>query len=171
MLLVLICVVSLALQSSVSLNIHNQCQAIKLMSPVYFIHSGRWKVVPDSEIGVNVSMRNRIELDAEQDILEGALAYKIQHTESTQDESKRIWLLIAWHGKHTKEPLVCVSLAERNKRLDEDKLRKVYQRHWPSFKDQSKSKWELNGTTMLVTTIRVTDECYRWDVFISEERK
>jgi hypothetical protein len=88
---VLICVVSLALQSPVLLNIHNQCQGINLTSPVYFIHGGRWPIAPDQAIDVNAVMQNPIEFDAKQNILEGALVYRIQrkHITSAQDESKK----------------------------------------------------------------------------------
>jgi hypothetical protein len=162
---------SLALRPSLSLNIHNQCHAINLTSLVYFIHGGKWHVVPDSEIYVNDVMRNRLKFNSGQDIFEGALAYKIQHTESTRNESKSIWLLVAWHGEHRKGLHVRASVVERNKRLDEDRLRKLYQKHWPLLKEQSKSKWELNNTTKLETTIKLMNGGYRWDIFISEEKK
>jgi predicted deacetylase len=98
---VLIRVVSFALQSLVELNIYNQCKSINLTSPVYFMSGGKWNVVPEQEIDVNTVMRNCIELDSGQDMLEGALVYRIQakkHTESDktdQDELKHIWLLVA----------------------------------------------------------------------------
>jgi hypothetical protein len=173
---VLICIVSLALHSPVSLNIHNQCKNINLISPVCFMHGGRWNEVLDQEIDVNVVMKNHIEFDAEQDILEGALVYKVQkkHVESDQDESKCIWLLVAWSGEHKKGLHVCALLAEYNKRLDEDRLGKLYERRWPLLKTQvntTKSNWMLNDTTMLVMTIRVANRGYRWDIFISEESK
>jgi hypothetical protein len=127
---VLTCVVSFALQSPVSLNIYNLCQNINLISPVYFIHGGRWDAVPDHEIGANAIMSRCIKFDSGQDILEGALVYKIQrkHVEPTQDELKDIWLLAAWNGKHIKELHVCTLLVEHNKRLDKDKLRRLYQK-------------------------------------------
>jgi hypothetical protein len=173
---VLICVISLTLPSLVSLNIHNRCQLISLISPVYFIHGGRWHVVPDREIDVDTVMQNRIELDTEQDILEGALVYRIQrkHVESAYDESKRIWLLVAWNGEYTKGLHVRALLIEYNKRLDEDRLRRSYQKRWPLLKTQpsaTKSNWILDDVTMLVTTIKVTNRGYRWDISISEERK
>jgi hypothetical protein len=170
---VLSCVVSLALQSLVSLNVHNWCQDINLTSPVYFIHGGRWHVVPDQEIDANAVMQNRLEFDVKRDILEGVLVYRIQgkHVESAQDESKHIWLLVAWNREYTKGLDVCALLVENNKQLDEDRLKKLYQSHWPSLGEQAKSNWTLNDTTMLKTTIRVMNGGYRWDIFISEEEK
>jgi hypothetical protein len=169
---VFICVVSLTLRLSVSLNIHNQCQDIHLISPVYFIHGGKWHVAPDQEIDANAVMQNCIELDAEQDILNGALAYRIQRkdAESVQDESKSIWLLVAWNDEHTKELHVHALLVEPNKKLDEDRLRKLYQKHWPLLRAQADAtggSWALNDTTRLTSAIRVTNGGYRWDVFIS----
>jgi hypothetical protein len=170
------CAFSLALQSLVSLNIHNWCQNINLTSPIYFIHGGRWHVVPDKEIDVDAVMQNRLEFDAGQDILEGALVYRIQkkHAESAQDKPKRIWLLVAWNGEYTKELHVCVLLVEHNKRLDEDRLRKLYKRRWPLLEARANAtggSWTLNNTTKLATTIKATDEGYRWDISISEESK
>jgi hypothetical protein len=170
---VLICIASLILQSSVLLNIHNQCRSISLTSTVYFIYGGKWHTVPDPEIDVNTVMQNRIESDAEQDILKGALVYKVQrrHVESAQDKSRHIWLLVVWHGERTEGLHVCASLIEYNKRLDESRLKKLYQKHWPLLEEQSKSKWALDDTTMLKTAIGVMNGGYRWDIFISERKR
>jgi hypothetical protein len=173
---VLICVVSLALQSTISFNIYNLCRTINLISPVYFIHGGKWNVVPDQKIDVSAVMKNCLEFDAGQNILEGALAYKIQrkHAKSTQDESKRTWLLAAWNGEYTKGLHVCALLVEHSKRLDEDRLKKLCQKRWPLLKTQTntiKSDWTLNSTTMLTTTVKVKNGGYRWEIFITEKRK
>jgi hypothetical protein len=69
---ILIHVVSLALHSPVLLNIHNQCQDITLISPLYSMYGGKWHVTPDQEIDVDAVMRNRIEFDSERNVLEGA---------------------------------------------------------------------------------------------------
>jgi hypothetical protein len=158
------------------LNIHNQCENISLTSPVYFIHGGKWSVVPGPEIDVNTVMQNRIEFDAEQNMLEGALVYRIQrkHVESAQDESKHIWLLVAWNGEHTKGLHACALLVEHNKRLNEDRLRRLYQKRWPLLKERANAtggSWTLNDMTKFATTIRAMNRGCRWDIFISEERK
>jgi hypothetical protein len=170
---VLICVVSLALQSLVSLNIHNWCQDFHLTSPIYFVHGGKWHVTLDQELDVDAVMSNHIEFEAKRDILEGALVYRVQrqHVASTQDESKQNWLLIGWNGEHTKGLHVRVSLIEHNKKIDEDTLKKLYQKLWPLLETQAnttRSSWVLNDTTMLETTVKVTNRSYRWDIFISE---
>jgi hypothetical protein len=171
---VLICVVSLTLQLPVLLNMHNWCQDIHLTSPVYFMHGGKWHVVPDQEICANTVMQNCLELDAGQDLLEGALIYRIQRknaksARSIQDESKCIWLLVTWHGKHTEGLYVRVLLVEHDNELDENRLRRLYQKRWPLLKAQTKSNWTLNDMTILKTTIRVMNGGYRWDIFISEK--
>jgi hypothetical protein len=158
------------------LNIHNQCQNIHLLSPVYFIHGGKWHVVLDQEIDANVVMRKHLKSYSGEDILEGALVYRIQrkHVESAQDESKCIWLLVAWNGEYTKGLHVCALLVEYNKNLNEDRLRRLCQKRRPLLKAQAnvtKSNWTLDDTTMLTTTIEMTNEGYGWDIFISEERK
>jgi hypothetical protein len=176
---VLICVISLVLQSPVSLNIHNQGQGIGLISPVYFMYGGRWNVVPDQEIDIDTVMRNCIEIDSGQDILEGALVYKIQrkHIESdksAQDESKHIQLLVAWHVEYTKELHVCALIVEHDGELDEHKLRMLHQKYWHLLNaqvDPIKNNWRLNDATVLKTEIKVINGGYRWDIFISEERE
>jgi hypothetical protein len=161
------------LQLSVSLNIHNWCQDINLISPVYFIHGGKWNAEPDQEVDASTVVQNNLEFDAGQNILEGALIYRVQgkYVESDQDESKRTWLLVAWRGEHTKGLDVCALLVEYNKQLDEDRLRRLYQKRWPSLKaraNATRSNWTLDNTTTLETTIKVMNGGYRWDLFISE---
>jgi hypothetical protein len=171
----LICI-SLILRSPVLLNIHNQCENINLISPAYFIHGGKWHVVPSQKIDVNDLMSNRLEFDSGQDILEGALIYRLQrrHTESpkpAQDESKHIQLLVAWRVEPTKESYVCALLVEHDKELDGDKLRRLQQKHWhrlDAWFNSIRSSWLLDITTVLKTAVIVMNEGYRWDIFISE---
>jgi hypothetical protein len=132
---------SLALQSPVSLNIYTQCHDISLTSPVYFIRGGKWHAVPDQEIDINIVMRNYLKFDSRQDILEGVLIYRIQrkHDEfdkSAQDKSKRIHLLVAWHAEHAKGLHVRALLVKHDKKLDEDKLKKLYQKYWYLLKSR-----------------------------------
>jgi hypothetical protein len=174
---VLICVVSLTLQLPVLLNIHNRCQDINLTSLVYFMDGGWWNVLPDQGIDANAIMRNRIKPDSGQNVLEGALVYKIQKRQNTesdeliQDESKHIQLLVVWHVDHIKGLRVRALLIEHDKKLDEDKLRWLYQKYWHSLNawiDPIESNWMLDDATMLATTIKTMNGGYRWDIFISE---
>jgi hypothetical protein len=189
---VLIYVVSLVLQSPISLNIHNQGQSINLISPVYFVHGGKWHTALDQEIHTNVSMRSCIEFDSGQDILEGALVYKIQKMETSflerecstqrkrakidklvQDESRHIQLLVAWRVEHTKELNVRALLVEHDGELDEHKLRILYQKYWHLLNaqvDPIKSKWQLNDTTVK-TKIKTMNGDYRWDILISDKEE
>jgi hypothetical protein len=62
-------------------------------------------------------------------------------------------------------------LTEHNKKLDENKLRKLHQKHWHLFNTQdnsTKSNWILNDKTTLTTTIKETNGGYGWDIFVSE---
>jgi hypothetical protein len=169
---VLICV-SLTLQSPVSLNIHNQSQVINLISPVYFMHGGRWRVIPDQEIDVNTTTRNHIGFDSGQNILEGALVYRIQRkrAESAQDESKHIQLLVAWRGKYTGKLHVRVMVIEHDRELDKDNMKKLYQKYWHLLNtliNPVGSNWLLNDTEVLATTVIIMNGGYRWDISISE---
>jgi hypothetical protein len=141
--------------------------------------SGRWHVVPDQEIDVDTVMRNCIEFSSRQDILEGALVYRIQrkHAEydrPAQDRSKCIQLLVAWHVEHTKELHMRALLIEHDGELDEDKLRQVYQKYWHSLDtlvNSTEMNWLLDDATMLETKIKAMNGDYRWDIFISEGSK
>jgi hypothetical protein len=177
---VLICIVSLALYSSVSLNIHNQRKVANLISPVYYIHSGRWHVAPDQKIGVDAVMQNRLEFDSGQNIMEGALVYKIQkqHVEPdefVQEESKCIQLLVSWRVDHTKGPHIRVLVVEHDKEFncDEDKLRQLYQKCWHSLDaliNPMGDNWLVDDATIL-TTVKTMSGGYRWDIFVSEGKE
>jgi hypothetical protein len=175
---VLIRVVSLVLQSPISLSIFNAHEDINLTSPVHFIHGGKWHVAPDQEIDAIDVMRNYLEFDSGQDILEGALVYKIQreHAESDeviQDESKSVHLLVAWYVDQTKGSDVRALLVEHDKGLnwDEDKLKKLYQRHWHSFDawiSPTGCIWLLDDATVLSVGVDAVNGDYRWDIVIAE---
>jgi hypothetical protein len=179
-LFVLIYVVSLVLQSPISLNIYNARQGINLTSPVYFMHGGKWHVVPRQKIDVNSVMRNHIEFDSGQDILEGALVYKIQRKyaesdESVQDESRSIHLLVAWRGEYTKGLYVRVFLVEHDNEFnwDEDKLRRLYQKYWyplDAWVDFIGNNWLLDDTAVLTARVDVMNGGYKGDIVIYERK-
>jgi hypothetical protein len=140
---VLIRIVSLVLRSPILLNIYNVYQGISLISPTYFIHGGSLYVAPDQEIDANFMMRNWLKFDSGQDILEGALIYRIQrqHAEfdkPIQDGLEDIQLLIVWRGEYKKELHVHILLVEHDKRFnwDKDKLRRLHQKYWHSLNAQ-----------------------------------
>jgi hypothetical protein len=66
------------------------------------------------------------------------LVYRIQrkHVGFAQDESKHIWLLVAWGGEHIKGLHVCALVVEHNKRLDEDRLKRLHQKYWSLLEEQ-----------------------------------
>jgi hypothetical protein len=169
---VLIYVVSLALHLPIPLYIHNWCQDIYLTSPVYFMRGGRWCVVPNQRIHVDVVMQSCLGFDIGQDVLGGALAYRLQEkcAKSDQDKLNYIWFIVAWYGKHTKGLHVHALLVKHNKKLDERKLKELYRKRWPLLKaqaDTTRGSWLLDDTTVLETTIKVMHKGHRWDIFIS----
>jgi hypothetical protein len=159
------------------LNIHNRCQDINLTSPVYFIHGGRWHVIPDQEIDVSDVMWDYLEFDSEQDILEGALVYRIQRQniesdELDQGESKNIQLLVAWCGEYTKGLHVRAFLVEHDSELDKDKLKRLYRKYWHSldvWDGLIGSNWLLDNETVLMAASIVMNGGYKWSIFIYEE--
>jgi hypothetical protein len=169
------------LQPLVSLNIHNRCQNINLISPVYFIHGGRWHVAHDPEADASAIMRNYIEFDSEQDILEGALVYRIQEKRVKTDKSvqvkpKRAQFLVIWRGEYTRELHVRTLLVEDDEEINwtEDKLKQLHQKYWHplnTWVDPIEDNWLLNSATVLKTTIKAINDGYRRDMFISERTK
>jgi hypothetical protein len=148
-----------------------------MTSPAYFVHGGKWHVAPNQEIDANDVMRNRIEFDSGQDVLEGALVYKIQmrqHIESDefiQDELKVIELLVVWSFERTKGLHVRALLIEHDEKFDEDKLKKLYQVNADTLDARVEfigSNWLLNDVTILMTAVKVMNGGYRCDIFISE---
>jgi hypothetical protein len=173
---VLIYIASLALQPSIAFNIYNQCQTIKLTSPVYFIHGGKWHAALDQKIDTNAIMRNHLELDSRVDILEGVLMYRLQRkytmfSKFFNDESRLIQLLVVWRIEYANELYVRALLVEHDSELDEDKLKRLYQKHWyllGTQVDPIERNWRLRDGKGLITTIETRNEGYKWDIFITE---
>jgi hypothetical protein len=137
--------------------------------------------VPDPEIDANTVMRNCIELDPEQNILEGALIYKIQRKlyaesdEFVQDEAKNIRLLVTWHSEYTKGLDIRALLIENDKEFnwDEDKLRRLHQKYWHLFDvlaDFIGSSWLLDDATVLTSAVDVMNGGYKLDIVIYEKK-
>jgi hypothetical protein len=73
-----------------------------------------------------------------------------------------------------KELHVCALLVEHDSELDEHKLKRLYQKYWHLLKTQINpigSNWLLDDATALLTTIKVMNGDYRWDIFITKEIK
>jgi hypothetical protein len=178
---VLICVTSFVLRSPISLNIYNGCLHTNLMSPAYFIHGGKWDILPDKRVDIIHIMRSRLEFDPGQDVLEGALVYEIRRKliesgEFIQNESKSIHLLVAWHIDHTKGSAVYALLVEHDKEFnwDEDKLRRLYQKYWHPLGAWSKfigNNWLLNDATVLRAAVDIMNGGYKLDIIISERNE
>jgi hypothetical protein len=168
---VLICVISLALHLPIPLYIHNWCQDIYLTSPVYFIRGGRWYVVPNQRIHIDAIMQSCLGFNVGQDVLEGALAYRLQekYAKSDQDKLSHIWFVVAWHGEHTKGLRIHTLLVKHNEELNEYKLKELYRKRWPLLEKANitRGHWLLDDTTTLETTIKVMHKGHRWDIFIS----
>jgi hypothetical protein len=140
------------------------------------MRGGKWHVVPDQGIGVDAVMQNRIEFYPRKSILEGALVYRIQrkHDESdetTQDKSKIVQLLVAWHVDHAKGLNIRALLIEHSKKLVKYKLKRLYRKYWHLLKayvNPIGSNWLLHDATVLTTTVKTMNGDCRWDISISE---
>jgi hypothetical protein len=136
------------------------------------MRGGRWCAVPNQRIHVDAVMMNHIGFDIEQDVMEGALAYRLRekYAKSAQNELNHIWFIVAWYGEHTKRLRIHALLVKHNEKLNKYRLRKLYRKRWPLLKAQAnttRGSWPLDDTTMLETTIKVMHKGHRWDIFIS----
>jgi hypothetical protein len=119
---------------------------------------------------------HRLEPNSIGNTLEGILIYRLQKkhaifVKSFHDEAKHIQLLIAWRIEYTKEVYVRALLVEHDSELDEDKLKRLYQKCWHILEanvDLIESKWMIDDTTILTTAVKTINEGYRWNIFISK---
>jgi hypothetical protein len=97
-----------------------------MISPVYFIHGGKWHVVSGQKTDVDAVMRNHLEFDSGKDIMEGALMYRIRRKHTEYYKSKYIQLLVAWRIEHEKGLHVHALLIGHDGKLDKNRLRRLH---------------------------------------------
>jgi hypothetical protein len=135
-------------------------------------------VISDQKIDADAVMRNHIEFDPGQDIMDGILICRIQrqHAEfdkSTQNESRYVQLLITLHAEHTNGLHIRALLVEHDKKLDwdEDKLKKLHQVNANTLGAQVNfigNNWLLDDVKILSMTMKAVNGGYRWDIFITK---
>jgi hypothetical protein len=185
---ILIHAVSLALQLSSCVTIHNQCLNTKLISPIYFGNGAVCPKLSDQLIDIGTKMDASFEINVTQYDFEGVLLFKLQRysdnqhnmnittTENDRNETKCIQMFVAWKAKDSK-PFAHIVLVEHTKEVtwNEDQLKKLYYENcrWLKEYDSTTSyTWFIDNNMSLKTSFRIgySKGNFELSIHISEER-
>jgi hypothetical protein len=179
MIIVLTYTVSLDIQPSVKLNIHNRCLNVDLISPTYVTSDGlECHRPPAYRVCVGDTMRSGF-LIKPNDESHGVLIYKIQRrqphksTKISEDTSSAAQLLVIWRVFESNKSNVVVLVVEHDKRLDGNKDGLVYfhNKSFGRFRRTPGSTtvlWTLDDNTALMITPEIMNEDRILDITISE---
>jgi hypothetical protein len=138
--------VSLTLQRTMNVTIHNQYPVIELVSPIYFCNYGSYYEYPVERTGTDAGsvMKINFKFDPNQKKSGGILMYKIQRKVNTrsihqsnvdpiyakvvEETLEMIRLLVIWRVKDHVKPRAKVIFVEHDNELvlNEDKLAQLY---------------------------------------------
>jgi hypothetical protein len=160
-LIVLMYVVSLSIQPSVKLNIHNLCLNVSLTSPIYVTSDGlECHRPPDYKVYTRNTTRFGFIIHKSDNASFGVLVYKLQgrqshkSTEIGKDTSSAAQLLVVWRISESNELYADVLLVEYDKALtwNEDKLNKLYYENYSRLKECNNtisSTWFMDNNMTL----------------------
>jgi hypothetical protein len=183
MLTVLIYDLSLFIEPSVKLNIHNQCRNVSLTSPIYITGEElEFHKPPDYKICAGDTMKSGFTIRSDDESY-GVLIYKLQRSqphESTkinENASKVFHLLVVWKTSILDEIYADVLLVECDKGFtwNEDNLNELYYVNYDQFKkydDITSYIWFMDNNMILETTFNVRNlkGNHELSISISEER-
>jgi hypothetical protein len=170
--LMLMCIVSLNPQKTMTMTIHNQYPDIELVSPVYFCNRGKRYKYRVKRVHDNTVTKIGFRFDLDQDEYGGILMYTIRRKSNTRSDhqssidpiyakvieeaSKMTRLLIIWKNKHL-GPKVNITLVECDNKfsLNEDKLVRLYENVNDIPSDYNPSSWLVCNNTALRATHEV----------------
>jgi hypothetical protein len=177
-LIVLIYAVSLSIQPSIKLDIHNQCLNVDLVSPTYIIGDAlECHRAPDRKVCAGDTMRSGFIINKPGNESDGALIYRLQRkgsrkfTEIDESTLNTIQFLIIWRTSESKKLCVDAMLVEHDKGLDKDNLKELRRKNINRFKlcpDSAIETWLLDANTALMTTSKIMNEDRILNVTISE---
>jgi hypothetical protein len=183
MLIVLIHAVSLPIQPSIKLSIHNQCLNVDLVSPIYTTY-GRLEChrAPNHNAYVGDVMRcDFIVCDSGNEscgILICELQRKQLHesTEICKDTSNAAYLLVVWGISKSNRLYADVLLIEHDKIFiwSIDKLRELYRKNVNQFRLHPvpvTETWLLDDNTALTTTSKIVDRDLTLNIIIFETER
>src|SRR5690606_38399856 len=137
---------SLSIQSSVKLNIHNQCWNIGLVLPIYITGDGlECYRSPTYRVYAKDIMRSGFVINKSDDASYGVLIYRLQRMQSNEfdeadeDTSSAIHLLVVWRTSESKKLYTYVALIEHAKAFtwNRDKLNKWYHANHDRLKERT----------------------------------
>jgi hypothetical protein len=179
-LVMLMYVVSLSIEPSVELNIHNLCSNIDLVSPTYKTDSGsKCHSPPDDKVYADDTMRSSFAFCDSNDCSKGVLIYRLQRrqthesTESGEDTSSSAHLLVIWQVLEHLGLYADVLLIKHDEELDWNKidLMSLHRENFgrlKQFPDPAKETWLMNDNTTLKVTFEIMNRDWLLNVTISE---
>jgi hypothetical protein len=179
MLIVLMHDLSLPIQPSVKLNIHNQCSNVDLVSPIYFISDDLERHrPPDYEVYAGSATRFGFVIKLSHGT-GGALIYRLQRrqphesTKADKDTSGATHLLVVWEIYKFMQLYTDVLLVEHEKGFDwnKDNLKELEHRNINRFRLSpgfATETWLLDDNTALMTTFNIMNKDHILNITISE---
>jgi hypothetical protein len=162
-LIVLMYTVSLCIQPSVKLNIHNQCWNVDLVFPTYTTGDGlECYRSPDYKVYAGETMRSAFIINKADNAFYGVLIYKLQRerlhesTEVDEDTSSATHLLVIWCIPKLNKFYTGVMLVEYDKALTWNRLNKLYHANHDKLKmytDITTDTWFMDDNMILKTTL------------------
>jgi hypothetical protein len=175
-LIALMYAISLSIQSSFKLNIHNQCLNVDLVSPMYITYG--WLEgckPPDHKVHAGDIMSSSFIIERLDDESVGTLICKLQRRQSYADRGAAnvVQLLVVWRISESKELYVDVLLVEHDKVFiwNKDNLSDLYHKNINQFRlysDPIIEIWSLNDSVALMTTFEIMNSGRILNVTISE---
>jgi hypothetical protein len=172
----LLYIISVIVQPTMKVNIHNQCSDFNLTSLKWFENYADWNKEPDVKVDAG-SMMSAV-LKSYQVEFRGAIMYKLQRKcieFDDQLESTYTLLFVAWKSEGYKELCVLVQLMECDKTFHwiEYKLEEYYKRYHSQLRTYTspiKDTWLTRDGTVLMTRLELnfTQRYDVLDIIISE---
>jgi hypothetical protein len=169
--------ISIELQLTMKVDIHNQCLNVDLVSPIYVTSSElEFHKPPDHKMDAGDTIRPAFIIKSD-DTSYGVLMYKLQRkqshksTEISEDTSSVAYLLAVWRVSESMELCSDVLLVEHNGMFDKDSLEKLYNKNINQFRlcpNSVTETWSLNNNTTLMTTFEIKNGGQLLDITISE---
>jgi hypothetical protein len=162
-------IISIELQTTMEVNIHNQCSDFRLRYDGHFSNGADWGEYPDFEVDTDSMMS--VEIMPILSSFGGVLMYKLQRKQvksGKQPEPTHIRLFIAWKSESYKKLHVFVQLIKCDKASgwDETILEEYCQRYANQFSTYTgpvKDTWLMPDGTVLMTRLELdfTQEDWR----------
>jgi hypothetical protein len=179
MLIMLIYTISIWIQTSFKLNIHNQCSNIDLVSLTYVTDDNlECHRPPGLKVYASDTMRSGFIVKFYA-VSHGVLIYRLQRkrthesTEISEDTSNVVHLLVVWEISESNKLCADAMLVKHDKEFDWDKdnLEELHRKNINRFRlcpDPVTETWSLDDNITLMTTYEIMNGDIILDITISE---